>query len=75
MDQPKKKWWPTGAEMEHVLKIGVVVLAALLIITLILALSIRVDIWVNGGTEPIQLVYGKDVYQEQGAEASAQGKA
>ena len=73
MDQPKRKWW-TGTGVEHKLKICAVVLAVLLIIALICALSIRVDITLNGGTEPVRLIYGKDVYQEQGATASSQGK-
>lgn len=75
MDQPRKKWWPLSANMKHTLIIGAVVLAVLLIIALIVGLSIRMDIMLNGDAEPIRLIYGKDVYQEQGATASANGKA
>lgn len=75
MDRPQRKRRPMSADVEHVLKIAAVILAALLIIALIIALSIRVELSLNGGTEPIRLVYGKDVYQEQGATASAHGKA
>ena len=53
--------------------IGSIVLA--LLIFLVATLSIDLRLTVNGGTEPLQLVYGKDTYQEPGATATANGEA
>ena len=53
--------------------IGAIVLA--LVIFLAATLSIDLQLTVNGGAEPLQLVYGKDTYQEPGATATANGEA
>ena len=52
--------------------IGLIVLA--LLIFLAATLSIDLQLTVNGGAEPMRLVYGKDTYQEPGATATANGE-
>ena len=52
--------------------ICLIVLAALIILAI--SLSINLELNVNGGTETLQLVYGKDTYYEPGATATADGK-
>ncbi len=53
---------------------GVALVVLALLIGVAASLSIDLELSVNGGTEPIQLVYGKDTYQEAGATATANGK-
>ena len=53
---------------------GVSLIVLALLILLIASLSINLQLTVNGGTEPLQLVYGKDTYQEPGATAEANGE-
>ena len=53
---------------------GAALIGLALLILLIAGLSIDLELTVNGGTEPITLVYGKDSYEEQGATATANGK-
>ena len=54
---------------------GVSSIILALLIFLAATLSIDLRLTVNGGTEPLQLVYGKDTYQEPGATATANGEA
>ena len=54
--------------------IGISLVALALLLILAASLNIHLELTVNGGTEPITLVYGKDTYQEAGAKASADGK-
>ena len=58
--------------MLMIIGVGAIVLA--LIIFLVATLSIDLQLTVNGGTDPLTLVYGKDTYQEPGATAKADGK-
>lgn len=51
---------------------SLVVLALLVILAVSLSMDLKLN--VNGGTEPLQLVYGKDTYQEPGATATANGE-
>lgn len=53
---------------------GVSAVVLALLIVLAVSLNIGLELTVNGGTEPIELVYGKDTYQEAGATATANGK-
>ena len=53
---------------------GVSLVILALLIALAASLNIGLELTVNGGTEPVQLVYGKDTYQEAGATATAKGK-
>lgn len=53
--------------------ITAVVLAVLLFVLVYFA-NQNIEIQLNGGTEPVTLVYGKDTYQEQGATATVNGK-
>ena len=54
--------------------IGVSAIALALLILLAATLSMDLQLTVNGGTDPLTLVYGKDTYQELGATATADGK-
>lgn len=54
--------------------IGIVAIVLALLIFLAATLSIDLQLTVNGGTDPLTLVYGKDTYQEPGATAKADGK-
>lgn len=53
---------------------GVALVVLALLIILAVSLSFDLELSVNGGTETLQLVYGKDTYQEAGATATANGK-
>lgn len=53
---------------------GIGLIALALLIGLAVSLSIDLQLTVNGGTEPLTLVYGKDTYQELGATATANGE-
>ena len=53
--------------------IGSIVLALLIFLAATLSIDLRLS--VNGGSEPLTLVYGKDIYQEPGAAATANGEA
>ena len=44
--------------------IGSIVLALLIFLAATLSIDLRLS--VNGGSEPLTLVYGKDIYQEPG---------
>ena len=58
----------------RLLVIGGVALIVLAILILVaISLSIDLKLMVDGGGEPIQLVYGKDTFQQPGAVASANG--
>lgn len=54
---------------------GICLIVLALLIFLVATLSIDLQLTVNGGAEPLQLVYGKDTYQEPGATATADGEA
>ena len=54
---------------------GVAFLALILLIMLAVGVTTDLQLTVNGGTEPITLVYGVDSYQEAGATATANGKS
>ena len=54
--------------------IGVSAIVLALLILLAATLSMDLQLTVNGGTDPLTLVYGKDTYQELGATATADGK-
>ena len=54
--------------------VGVSAIVLALLILLVATLSIDLQLTVNGGTDPLTLVYGKDTYQEPGATAKADGK-
>lgn len=54
---------------------GICVIVLALLLLVVATLNIDLQLIVNGGTEPIQLVYGKDTYQEPGATATANGEA
>lgn len=54
---------------------GIAAIVLALLLLLAATLSINLQLTVNGGTEPLQLVYGKDTYQEPGATATANGEA
>lgn len=53
---------------------GISAIALALLIFLAATLSIELQLTVNGGTDPLTLVYGQDTYQEPGATATANGK-
>jgi len=53
--------------------IGGAVLAFLLVVFVIITLNIHITVTPVGGTEPLELVYGKDIYVEEGAVASGNG--
>ena len=53
---------------------GVSLIVLALLLVLVASLSINLELTVNGGTEPLQLVYGVDTYQELGATATANGE-
>lgn len=53
---------------------GICLIVLALLIFLVATLSIDLQLTVNGGTEPMRLVYGKDTYQEPGATATANGE-
>ncbi len=61
-----------GKNLLVIAGVGAIVLA--LLIFLAATLSIDLQLTVNGGTDPLTLVYGKDTYQEPGATAKADGK-
>ena len=54
--------------------IGISAIVLALIILLVAMLSVDLQLTVNGGTDPLTLVYGKDIYLEPGATATADGK-
>lgn len=67
--------WFGRCDRNHLLIIaGVALVVLVLLIGLAVSLSIDLELSINGGTEPLQLVYGKDTYQEAGASATANGK-
>ena len=53
---------------------GILSVALALLLLLAVSLSIKLELTVNGGTDPLTLVYGKDTYAEAGATATADGK-
>jgi len=55
--------------------IGGALLVLILLVALIISLNIRLELDVKDGTEAVQLVYGKDTYQEQGATAAINGQS
>ena len=64
-----------GTSTGRLLVIGGVALIVLAILILVaISLSIDLKLMVDGGGEPIQLVYGKDTFQQPGAVASANGE-
>ncbi len=72
MRERKRKNWLSKNSLLMIAGVSLVVLA--LLIGLAASLSIDLELSVNGGTEPVQLVYGKDTYEEPGATATASGK-
>ena len=62
-----------GASLPTVLLGAACVVIAILVLG-IATLCINLNLSVNGGTEPLELVYGKDTYVEQGATATANGE-
>lgn len=54
---------------------GICAIVLALLLLVVATLNIDLQLIVNGGTEPLQLVYGKDTYQEPGATATANGEA
>lgn len=64
----------TGGNKRLLTIVGISLIALALLLILAASLSIQLELTVNGGTEPLTLVYGKDTYQEAGATATADGK-
>lgn len=74
-NRDKKRGLFAGVGKKNLLTIagiGAIVLA--LLIFWAATLSIDLQLTVNGGTDPLTLVYGKDTYLEPGAKATANGK-
>lgn len=70
-----KKGKFSGANTSRLLVVSGVALIVLAILILVaVSLSIDLQLTVDGGTDPIQLVYGKDSFQQPGAVATANGK-
>ena len=54
-----------------------IILSSVVLLVLILvaiSLNVKMELVVQGGTEPLQLVYGQEVYNEPGAVATANGE-
>lgn len=63
-----------GTNRDRLLAIsGVELIVLAVLIVVAISLSIDLKLMVDGGGEPIQLVYGKDTFQQPGAVASANG--
>ena len=77
MEKKKKNHLFAGKfSNQHLFIIGGIALVALiLLIGLAVSLSLKLELRVNGDlSQPMQLVYGKDTYEEPGAEATVNGK-
>ena len=71
----KKKGKFSGMNTDRLLVIGGVALIVLAILLFVaVSLSIDLQLTVDGGTDPIQLAYGKDTFQQPGATATANGE-
>lgn len=71
----KKKGKFSGMNTDRLLVIGGVSLIVLAILIFVaVSLSIDLQLTVDGGTDPIRLVYGKDTFQQPGAVATANGE-
>ena len=73
MSRRKRRFKDTSRKKLLVIA-GVSLLALVLLVMLAVSLSVDMQVHVNGGDEPLRLVYGKETYQEPGATATANGK-
>lgn len=63
-----------GVNVRLAITAGAAFLALILLVILAIGITTDFQLALNGGTEPITLVYGVDTYQEPGATATVNGK-